>query len=123
LRVMARRSGVFLKREERYEWVHPTFREYFAALALNQQLESGKSFDEVLGEWVMREEWAKTIVMLAEVCSQPMALVEWLAKQAVNKRQGTVALLAWRCWKSGPTVASSEAQAIIVDALSLAKRP
>jgi predicted NACHT family NTPase len=49
LRVMARRSGVFLKREERYEWVHPTFREYFAALALNQQLESGKSF-EVLGE-------------------------------------------------------------------------
>jgi predicted NACHT family NTPase len=50
LRVMARRSGVFLKREERYEWVHPTFREYFAALALNQQLESGKSFEEVLGE-------------------------------------------------------------------------
>jgi energy-coupling factor transporter ATP-binding protein EcfA2 len=119
LRVMARRSGVFLKREERYEWVHHTFREYFAALALKQQLESGKSFEEVLGEWVMREEWAKTIVMLAEVCSQPMALVEWLAKQAVEKQQGTVALLAWHCWKTGPTVASSEAQAIIVDALSL----
>jgi DNA polymerase III delta prime subunit len=31
LRVMARRSGMFLKREEQYEWVHPTFREYFAA--------------------------------------------------------------------------------------------
>jgi energy-coupling factor transporter ATP-binding protein EcfA2 len=31
LRVMARRSGVFLKREERYEWVHPSFREYLAS--------------------------------------------------------------------------------------------
>lgn len=34
LHVMARRSGVFLKRGEQYEWVHSTFRDYFAARQL-----------------------------------------------------------------------------------------
>ncbi len=34
LRVMARRSGVFLKREEQYEWMHPSFREYLASRSI-----------------------------------------------------------------------------------------
>ncbi len=120
LQVMARRSGVFLKRGERYEWVHPTFREYFAALTLNRQLENGKSFDEVLGEWMLSWEWAETISALAEVSGQPVALVEWLAKQAIEKQRGTVALLAWHCWKSCAAFAGSEAQVSLVDALSAA---
>jgi DNA polymerase III delta prime subunit len=34
LRVMARRSGMFLKREEQYEWMHPSFREYLASRSI-----------------------------------------------------------------------------------------
>jgi len=98
LRVMARRSGVFLKREERYGWVHPTFREYFAALALNQQLESGKSFDEVLGErW---PDWAFKghIVLLSEMHSKADALILWLVEK--NIRWELVPLLVYEWWKN-----------------------
>jgi hypothetical protein len=98
LRVMARRSGVFLKREEQYEWVHPTFREYFAALTLNQQLEDGKSFDEVLGErwpdWVFKEH----IVMLAEMYSRAADLILWLVEK--NIRWELAPLLVYEWWKS-----------------------
>jgi DNA polymerase III delta prime subunit len=98
LQVMARRSGVFLKREERYEWVHPTFREYFAALWLNQQLEDGKSFDEVLGErwpdWVFKEH----IVMLAEMHSRAADLILWLVEK--NIRWELAPLLVYEWWKS-----------------------
>jgi len=117
LRVMARRSGVFLKREERYEWVHPTFREYFAALALNQQLESGKSFEEVLSERAMQEEWEETIVALAEMCTMPVELVKWLNAQVVGSRQRSAAVLAQRCWKASNTAESNEARNAVIEAL------
>jgi HEAT repeat protein len=117
LRVMARRSGVFLKREERYEWVHPTFREYFAALALNQQLESGKSFEEVLGARVMQEEWEETIVALAEVCAQAIELIIWLSRERVVKNPGKTAFLVKRCWEASDAISSNVAQAAVVDVL------
>jgi len=116
LRVMARRSGVFLKREERYEWVHPTFREYFAALVLNQQLESGESFEEVLGERALREEWAGAIVTLAEVCAQARELVAWLIKRA-KAEDGKGAFLAWRCWKASGVEISKEERVDLLNAL------
>jgi HEAT repeat protein len=118
LRVMARRSGVFLKREERYEWVHPTFREYFAALALNQQLESGKSFDEVLGERALREKWEEAIVVLAEVFANPAELVKWLTEQVMVREANRLSLLAYECWKTiGDATARNRVQTAIVDAL------
>jgi HEAT repeat protein/energy-coupling factor transporter ATP-binding protein EcfA2 len=128
LRVMARRSGVFLKREERYEWVHPTFREYFAALALNQQLESGKSFEEVLGERVLQEKWAETIVALAEICPKPAELIIWLTKLRAKRRQwcklwlgtqkqGEAAILAWRCCKVSRARTDTQVRTAILDAL------
>jgi len=100
LRVMARRSGVFLKREERYGWVHPTFREYFAALALNQQLESGKSLEEVLGEKYFQPRWNDIIVGLTEICSQPAKMVTWLISQGAEKQKSTSIFLASYCWNA-----------------------
>ncbi len=91
--VMARRSGMFLKRKEQYGWVHPTFREYFAALALNQQLESGRSFEEVLGERVLREEWAEAIVALAGMYAKSVELVKWLDAHVVKNLKGADAWL------------------------------
>jgi HEAT repeat protein len=121
LRVMARRSGVFLKREERYEWVHPTFREYFAALALNQQLESGKSFEEVLGERALWEEWEEAIVVLAEMYARSVELVMWLGAQVVKKKHSHAAFLVKKCWESSDAAASDKAsdkvRAIVVEAL------
>jgi HEAT repeat protein len=122
LRVMARRSGVFLKREERYEWVHPTFREYFAALWLNQQLESGKSFDEVLGERALRWKWEETIVALAEMCNQATEQTIWLSKQALNKGAKQAAFLAYRCWKASNAIASEQARDSVIEALVAALR-
>jgi len=117
LRVMARRSGVFLKREEQYEWVHPTFREYFAALALNQQLESGKSFEEVLGDRALREEWAGAIVALAEVCKQSDELVIWICNGAKWKQSENLLYLAYACSVSGAMIISDETQAVFADTL------
>jgi len=122
LRVMARRSGVFLKREERYEWVHPTFREYFAALALNQQLESRKSFEDVLGERVMQDEWEETIVALAEMCIMPVELVKWLSAQVVKKKHSHAAFLVKKCWESSDAAASDEVRATVVQALCVSLR-
>lgn len=34
---MARRSGVFLRHGNTYDWIHPTFREYLAAIAIVRQ--------------------------------------------------------------------------------------
>jgi len=122
LRVMARRSGVFLKREEQYEWVHPTFREYFAALALNQQLESRKSFEDVLGERVMQDEWEETIVALAEMCIMPVELVKWLSAQVVKKKHSHAAFLVKKCWESSDAAASDEVRATVVQALCVSLR-
>lgn len=98
LRVMARRSGVFFKREGKYEWVHSTFREYFVALALNQSL-ARKTFDEVLEERIWRDEWKEPIVFLSELYEQARDMVIWLVKHA-KKTNGATAYLAWRCWKA-----------------------
>jgi len=117
LRVMARRSGVFLKREERYGWVHPTFREYFAALALNQQLESGKSFDEVLGERSLREEWAKIIVTLAEVYAKPVELIIWFSKEVIENRPGESAFWVYLCLEASGKTRNDEARIAVIHAL------
>jgi HEAT repeat protein/energy-coupling factor transporter ATP-binding protein EcfA2 len=117
LRVMARRSGVFLKREEQYEWVHPTFREYFAALALNQQLESGKSFDEVLGRRALREEWAETIVMLTEVCADTEKIIAWLSNQASEQKSVYLATLASVCIYTTHIQLSEEELSPLIDIL------
>jgi HEAT repeat protein len=118
LRVMARRSGVFLKREEQYEWVHPTFREYFAALALNQQLESGKSFEEVLSERAMQEEWEDTIITLAKISNKQDALVIWLSEQTVTRKRGVFALLSFRCgWEALLITKASRVRNYVIKAL------
>ncbi len=115
LRGIARYSGIFLKRREQYEWL-ATFREYFAALALDQQLEAGQSLDQVLGERVLSWDWEETIRVLAEVCAQPMVLIEWLTRQAIEKQRGTVALLAWQCWKASAAVVGT-VPVLLIDAL------
>jgi HEAT repeat protein/energy-coupling factor transporter ATP-binding protein EcfA2 len=122
LRVMARRSGVFLKREEQYEWVHPTFREYFAALALNHQLESGKSFEEVLGERALQGKWEETIVALAEMYAKSVELVMWLGGHVVEQKHSRAAFLVKECWERSDAAASNKTRAIVVEALFIPLR-
>jgi len=77
LRVMARRSGVLLKREERYEWVHPTFREYFASRCLI--LEAKGSTDRL---------FEKCSSMLFDELIDTLHVIAWIL-DSVSQSQST----------------------------------
>jgi len=51
LRIISRRSGVFFSKAETYDFIHPTFREYLAALRLS--LNFGKNID-LIWEWLCK---------------------------------------------------------------------
>jgi HEAT repeat protein len=67
VQVMARQSGVFTRRGEVYDFVHPTFREYLAAYALVHEFKHDDKYDlEQACQRVMshREEWSWREVVL-----------------------------------------------------------
>lgn len=56
--VMGRRAGVLYRRGGAFQWVHPTFREYLAAQALDRQLRrSGNDYTAVIGERLLEQTW------------------------------------------------------------------
>jgi HEAT repeat protein len=134
LRVMARRSGMFLKREEQYEWVHPTFREYFVARVLDKELCNGKTFADVLGErpfvqktlkdalknQLHEQEWREIIVLLAEICQNPIELVIWMSREAVARKAGQTAFLVKRCWEVSDAKENEQAHVAVEEALTVA---
>jgi HEAT repeat protein len=107
LRVMARRSGIFLHTEVRpifisqhgditgagaahlenllrnqkiYTWLHPTFREYLAAWQLNSQVKERKGdFATVLESKIYYPWWHRVIVELAMITDYPGELINFLS--------------------------------------------
>jgi hypothetical protein len=105
LRVMARRSGIFLRTEYRlihfsqhgdaigstefenllrrlktYGWLHPTFREYLAAWQLDSQVKERKGdFETVLGSRIYYPRWHRVIVELATITDRPGELINLLS--------------------------------------------
>ena len=78
LKIVGRRSGLFLPRgEERYAFVHLSFQEYFAAFALKREVtrlrwakgnESRLGFDRnILGKWAEENVWRETFAFLFEL--------------------------------------------------------
>lgn len=120
VKVMGRRSGIFLHTGQTYNWLHPTFREYLAAWAMNNHLYQGKTFATVLGERFFSTKWDESIIHLAGICDQPNELVMWIAQQAVEKRRENAALLAYFCWRESKTTIRSEVRDVVVNALIIA---
>ena len=78
LNIVGRRSGLFLPRgERRYAFVHLSFQEYFAAVALEREVtrlrwarreKSRLDFDrETLADWAGRSVWRETFAFLFEL--------------------------------------------------------
>jgi HEAT repeat protein/energy-coupling factor transporter ATP-binding protein EcfA2 len=100
LRVMARRSGVFLKREERYEWVHPTFREYLAAKSIEIKLQANRNnYNKVISSSMLADKaWREVIVTLTEIHKEPLGLLRWIAREVSLENEDSAVLL-YSCWQ------------------------
>lgn len=65
LRVMARRSGVFSRRGDAYDFVHPTFREHLAATAIVHEFgaEPEQIWERALSHWA-QENWREVALFV-----------------------------------------------------------
>lgn len=69
-------------RGEPVQFIHPLFREYFAASCLDARLKQTDSeLSHILDKRVSQSRWYPTIVMLAGISNQPVAIVNWLARR------------------------------------------
>ncbi len=86
VRVMARRSGVFLRRGEKYDWLHPTFREYLAAEAIARECRQEPEcvWERAVSRWE-DENWREvalfTLSVLSDAGKDITALVERIWKE------------------------------------------
>lgn len=98
--VLSKRSGVFYEQGQSFQWVHPIFREYLAAQALERRLKhSANDYQTVIGENVKNENWAAVLLSLSLMHQNPEALIRWMSRMALDKFYSGAALLAHRCWQ------------------------
>jgi len=76
----------------------------------------------VLGRRALREEWAETIVALAEMHAKSVELVMWLGLYAVEKGQWWASFLVKEYWERSDARASEEARAMVIEALGVSLR-
>jgi HEAT repeat protein len=80
--------------------MHPTFREYLAAQAVERRLRhSANDYQTVIGDNVKNENWASVLLSLSLMHQNPEALIRWMTGMALDKFYSGAALLAHRCWE------------------------
>jgi thioredoxin-like negative regulator of GroEL len=104
--VMARRSGVFTRRGDAYDFIHPTFREYLAAWVAVRECKQDPElvWQRVISHWA-DEKWREVALFAVGI----------LSDKGID-----VTSLARRIWRSGPTglafVGDAFAEGPIIDA-------
>jgi HEAT repeat protein len=89
--VMARRSGVFTRRGEACDFIHPTFREYLAAWALVQACRKDGGYD-------LKRAWERAVSRWGEERWQEVAL---FALSFLSDAGQDVTPLVRRIWRKG----------------------
>ena len=100
LEVLSKRSGVFYEQGEIFQWLHPTFREYLAAQALERRLrESANDYESVISEKIQDEKWTSVLITVSLTHQKPAALIRWMSRRALDRFDSRAALLAHKCWQ------------------------
>jgi hypothetical protein len=83
--VMARRSGVFLRHENTYDWIHLTFREYLATVAAVRQNKGDleKLWQAVIVDW-RNKDWREVAIFSLSLANEEHEIV-LLLQRIINQ--------------------------------------
>jgi NACHT domain/Trypsin-like peptidase domain len=84
VQVMARRSGVFSRRGNAYEFVHPTFREYFTACAVEHLSQRAYKYLRNIIRSRRSGDWIGIVLFVLEQLSDDQRLVNKLITSVYN---------------------------------------
>ncbi len=115
LRIVGQRSGVLVQRGRRYEFLHPTFREYLAARALAEEYGSDPAaLWEVLEPHLLEEDWAEVIPLTLAHLEEATPLVERLLEaNAEDEDQQRLLFRAAMALADGADVAEAVKRRVI----------
>ena len=89
VRVMAQRSGVFTRRGDAFDFIHPTFREYLAACAVVRESKHDRGYD-------LEHAWARAVSRWADKNWREVAL---FALSLLSDKGQDITALVSRVWQ------------------------
>jgi len=89
VRVMAQRSGVFTRRGDAFDFIHPTFREYLAACAVVRESKHDRGYD-------LEHAWARAVSRWADNNWREVAL---FALSLLSDKGQDITALVSRVWQ------------------------